>query len=592
MPDPTDSPNEPDERRGLLGGRWLDLAAAPSEVFTPEQLPEEARLVGSTVTELVTREILPRLPQLEQQDWDTARRLVERCGQVGLLGIDVPVAVGGSAAGTIASVVASERMAAGGSFRTTTAVQTNLVILPLTIFGTDAQQHTYVPSLVSGRRIGAFCLTESGSGSDAFSATSTATPAGDGRFRLCGEKQWITNGGIADLFVVFATVPGHGLTAFLVDRASAGVEPGREERKMGLHGCSTTPVSFSDVIVPSDRVLGKVGRGRDVALTALNYARLKLGAMCVGDAKNGLADACQYAADRRQFGRPIGRFGAVAHKLGEMVVRVYVAESIVYRTAGMVDAARRIGVLDDCAARRAAIDAGALEASIVKVAGSEMLDWVLDEAVQVHGANGYSRDFPVERRYRDARPNRIFEGTNEINRLFLAGTLVKRSAPASRAESGDVVAAGRDRDAAGRCDGTPQADLARRLEQLVRVVVELAAAARPAGPSQEQEVLLRVADLVIDAYGVQSALRRATAETTGVRPRLHAAAAATFLHDAADRMRAASRAVAGMLLNGDGLRQACAAIDRLTASTPANGALLRRTLAEAAIECGGYPLEY
>jgi alkylation response protein AidB-like acyl-CoA dehydrogenase len=580
-------------------------------IFTPEQMADEARLIGTTARDFVAREVVPELPRLERQDWTAARQLIERCGDLGLLGIDVGAEHGGSDAGIVAAVAATERMAAAASFRTTTAVQTNLAILPLALFGTGAQRAAYLPSLLSGRRIGAFCLTEGGSGSDAFSSASVARPSPDGGFTLNGQKLWITNGGIADLFLVFANVPERGLTAFLVDRSHSGVAPGREERKMGLHGSSTTPVAFTEVPLAADQVLGQIGRGRDIALTALNYARLKLGAMTVGEAKNALADACRHAAGRRQFGQAIGHFGAVAEKLGEMAVRIYAAESIVYRTAGMLDAARRADARDGAAHPARAIDSCAVEASAVKVAGSEMLEWVLGEAIQIHGANGYSADYPAERRFRDARANRIFEGTNEINRLFLANTLIKHGSRINHApqdaaadapdESGDRRHHGRrDADAADLDprDFRSASQLARQLMHTARFVVELTTTARPEGWSGDQEALLRVADLAIDAYAAQTVLLRAKAAMSAVvaapspRAQLHAAAATAWLHGAADRMRAASRNVAAAFLRGTELTRACAVIDGLTSFTPVNGVQLRRALARAALERGAYPLEW
>lgn len=587
------------------GGQWLAPSRVPAlahtpEQFSPERISDEERLIGSTVTAFVTAEVLPRLRQLEAQDWPAARHLVERCGQLGLLGIDAPIEHGGTALGTVAALVASERMALAASFRTTVAVQTNLVILPLTLFGSDAQRQQHLPALMAGRTIGAFCLTESGSGSDAFSAACTAERRDDGTFRLRGEKQWITNGGIADMFIVFATVPAQGLTAFLVDRSSPGVEPGPEERKMGLHGSSTTPVSFSDVTVEADRVLGGVGKGRDVARTALNYARLKLGAMCVGEAKNALADSCRYAAERHQFGKPIGHFGAVAHKLGGMVTRTYAVESIVARTGGMLDSGQRADPPRDGEARRAALDECAIESSIAKIAGSEMLEWVLSEAIQILGANGYSRDFPAERRFRDARPNRIFEGTNEINRLFLATALIKRSVWDE--ESG---APGTDDEHLDTPNGLAAAlRLGDRLVHVARAVVGFTKRARPDGASHDQEVLVQIADIAADAYATQSVLIRAstalvrastatrTAGAGSGRGLLHAAAATVVVHEAADRVRTAGRTVAAALLEGDALAEACATIDRLAPTPPVDCTALRRSLAQAAMERKGYPLEY
>ena len=313
------------------------------------------------------------------------------------------------------------------------------------LFGSEAQKQKYLPRLLSGELIGAYGLSESGSGSDALGARTKATRQADGSFLLNGEKMWITNGGFADLFVIFCKVDGDQFTALLVERGW-GVKSGKEEHKMGLHGSSTTALIFQDVKVPADNVLSEVGKGHKVAFNVLNFARFKLGAMCGGGAIGAIAESAKYAATRRQFGVPIATFGAIKHKIGEMVVRTYAIESLLYRTAGLVDA--RIAATpheeNDGSAALAAFEEYAVEASIAKVAGSEALDYVLDENVQIHGGNGYVHDYPAERHVRDARVNRIFEGTNEINRLLIPGMLIRRAVKGDlRADSGGESAAGR-----------------------------------------------------------------------------------------------------------------------------------------------------
>src|SRR6266487_593055 len=423
----------------LRGGEWLLQSSTGDSVFTPEKLTDEHRLIAQTAQEFVQNEILPVLGRLEEKDWALARRLVQRGGGLGLLGVDVPEAYGGVGLDKVASLVVSEKMAISASFGATFGAHANLTVIPLFLFGSEAQKQKYLPRLLSGELIGAYGLSETGSGSDALGARTRATRQPDGSFLLNGEKMWITNGGFADLFVVFAKVDGEQFTAFLVERAF-GVKSGKEEHKMGLHGSSTTALIFQDVKVPAGNVLGEIGKGHKVAFNVLNFARFKLGAACGGGAYVAIAEAAKYAAARRQFGQPIASFGAIKHKIGEMVSRAYAIESLLYRTAGLVDArmAATPHAPTDGSAALAAFEEYAIEASIAKVAGSEAVDFILDENIQIHGGNGYVKDYPAERHFRDARVNRIFEGTNEINRLLIPGMLARR---AVKGELGIIPAA-------------------------------------------------------------------------------------------------------------------------------------------------------
>src|SRR5256714_102646 len=321
----------------LRGGEFLLQASDADAVFTPERLTEEHRLIGRTAQDFVDNEIIPKLDQLETKDWALAREMVKVGAGLGLLGVDVPEAYGGLGLDKVTSLVVSEMMARSASFGATFGAHANLTIVPLVLFGSEAQKQKYLPGLLSGEIIGAYGLSESGSGSDALGARTKATRQPDGSYLLNGEKMWITNGGFADLFVIFAKVDGEHFTAFLVERGS-GVKSGKEEHKMGLHGSSTTALIFQDVKVPADQVLGEVGKGHKVAFNVLNFARFKLGAMCSGGAAAAIGESAKYAAARRQFGQPIASFGAIKHKIGEMVVRTYAIESLLYRTAGLVHA--------------------------------------------------------------------------------------------------------------------------------------------------------------------------------------------------------------------------------------------------------------
>src|SRR5262245_27108781 len=418
----------------LRGGEWLLQPSDADATFTPERITEEHRLIARTAKEFVDNEVLPVLDRLEQKDWALARELVKRAAALGLIGVDVPETYGGVGLDKVSSLIVSERMAPSGWCGATWGASANRTVIPIYLFGTEDQKRKYLPNLLTGEIIGAYGLSETGSGSDALGARTRATRQPDGSFLLNGEKMWITNGGFADLMVVFAKADGEGaigsgpqFTAFLVER-SFGVKSGKEEHKMGLHGSSTTALIFQDVPVPADHVLGEIGKGHKVAFNVLNFARFKLGASCAGGAYSAIGEAAKYAATRRQFGQPIASFGAIKHKIGEMVTRTYAVESLLYRTAGLVDARMTATPHGpDAAAALAAFEEYAVEASIAKVAGSEALDYVLDENIQIHGGNGYVKDYPAERHFRDARVNRIFEGTNEINRLLIPGMLVRRA---------------------------------------------------------------------------------------------------------------------------------------------------------------------
>ncbi|HXH26192.1 MAG TPA: acyl-CoA dehydrogenase family protein [Vicinamibacterales bacterium] len=579
------------------GGAWL-LDETTADIFTPERLSDEHRLMARTTDEFVDGEVLPSLDRLEQKDWELARRLIRRCGELGLLGLAVPEEYGGLDADKASSLVVVERLARVPSFATTFGGQTNLCILPIVLFGTPEQKQKYLPRLVAGEIIGAYALSEAGSGSDALAAKTRATRQPDGSWALDGEKMWITNGGFADLIIVFGKVDGEQFTAFLVERAFPGVSSGKEEHKMGLHGSSTTSILLQDARVPAGNVLGEIGKGHKVALNTLNYGRFSLGATCAGGSKAVIGEAARYAASRRQFGRAIGEFGAIKHKLGEMIARTYAAESLSYRTAGAIDALLSAAARDG-AAIAAAFEEFAVEASIGKVACTEVLDYVLDENIQIHGGNGYVRDYPAERHYRDARVNRIFEGTNEINRLLIPGMLVRRGLKGSIPL---VAAARRLQDellspavlpAAG--DGEPLGEELRQVAAFRKTaLMVLGTAMQTYGEAlgDEQEVLSYAADILIDLYASESAVLRARQAIRGgvAGAPLHEAAARVFVNDAALRVEAAARSALAAISEGDALRTLLAALRRVLKAMPVNTVALRRTLADAALARGGYIL--
>jgi alkylation response protein AidB-like acyl-CoA dehydrogenase len=573
----------------MTGTHWLLSPATPDAVATPERLTDEQRLIRQTTRDFMRQDVLPHLDALDARDWTAARTMIRKAGALGLLGVDVPEELGGVALDTLSSLLVAEGVAANASFATTFGATTGLAIVPLLLFGTDEQRARYLPRLASGEWVGAYALSEATSGSDALGARARAVRDADGRFVLDGEKMWITNGGFADVFIVFAKIDGEHFSAFIVERAFPGVSSGREEHKMGLHGSSTTPLVLQGVRVPAANLLGEAGRGHKVAFTVLNYGRFKLGGMCAGGARVALADAATYAQQRRQFGRPIAEFGAIRHKLGEMTARLYAVESLLYRLAGAIEAARGDGL-------NAALEAHAVEASIAKVAGSEMLEYVLDETVQIHGGNGFVRDYPVERYYRDARVNRIFEGTNEINRLLIPGQLMRR------AVKGDLplIAAARGlqddllRPAAADADEGTALDKAARLGDGLRKValMTLGAAMQRFGEAvqDEQEVLSWVADIAIEAYAADSAVARARQAADAGRDEAgaHATAALTAVIGGALRADAAARQVLAASAEGDLLRIALVGVRRYLKLPAVDTVRLRRELSDRALERQGY----
>ena len=578
------------------GGAWL-IEETPGEmVFTPEQQTEEHRLIAQTAHEFVMNEVVVNNDQLETKDWDLARKMLRQSGELGLLGTDVPEAYGGIQLDKVSSAIIASEFGQAGSFSSTFGSQTGLVVMPIRMFGTEEQKQRYLPGLVSGECVGAYCLSESGSGSDALGAKTRAMRQDDGSYVITGEKMWITNGGFADLFIVFAKVDGEQFTAFVVERAFEGVSSGKEEHKMGLFGSSTTPVILQDVKVPAENLLGMVGKGHKVAFSVLNYGRFKLGASTVGSCITALGESARYAAERHQFGRPIASFGAIKHKLGEMVVRTYAIESMVFRTAGLMDRALEESDPTDDQALLTALEEYAIESSIVKVAGSEYLHYVLDENVQVHGGNGYVKDYPAERHYRDSRVNRIFEGTNEINRLLIPGMLVKRAlkgalplvaaaqklqdeimSPGSRTEPGDAPLA-------------QQQAMVEMFKKVGLAMLGLAMQTYGKKLSDQQEVLSFIADILMDTFGAESVVTRARrSNATGERTAsLQIDAASVFVNDAGARIEALARSTVAAMAEGDTLRTHLAALRRLLKIQPINTVAIRRRLADQAVEQSGY----
>src|SRR5437899_3748449 len=497
----------------IAGGQFLTTAANPDDVFVREDLTDEQRLFGQTAAEFMQKEVLPVVDQLYKHDWELTRRLMKKASELDLLRLEIPPEYGGLGLDLISASYVGEQVAMNPSFGGSLGAHTSIGTLPLVYFGTPEQKQRYLPRLASGELVGAYALAEPQSGSDALAARTTATLTPDGRhYLLNGQKMWITNGGCADQFRICAKVDGEKFTAFLVKRGM-GVVSGRDEIKLGLDGSSTTALMLDNVKVPIENVLGTIGQGHKVAFNVLNFGRVKLGARNMSGVKLALNHSVKYARERRQFGKAIAEFGLIKQKLAGMAIRGFVGDAMSYRTLGDVDRALDSGDRADGAFVRKTIEAFSVECSINKVWTSEALAWAVDEGVQIFGGNGYSREFPVERMYRDARITRIYEGTNEINRLLIPGRLLKQSPALFNVEAA--------RDAlADRPSPLPRGPLAAERDFVVRAkrvaVALLGQASEGYGADwkEAQEVQAQIADVVTEVYAIESAIARAEKMTT------------------------------------------------------------------------------
>src|SRR5579864_8838983 len=463
----------------VSGGQFLTAAIDANEIFIREDLSDEQRLFGQTAAEFMRKEVQPVVDRLYKHDWELTRHLLKKASDLDLLRLEIPPAYGGLGLDLISAAYVGEQIAANPSFGGSLGAHTSIGTLPLVYFGSEEQKARYLPRLATGEMVGAYALTEPQSGSDALAAKTTATLSSDGRhYVLNGQKMWITNGGFADLFTIFAKVNGDQFSAFLVERAF-GVVNGRDEIKLGLDGSSTTALMLDNVKVPVENVLGTVGQGHKVAFNVLNFGRVKLGSRNMSAVKTALNHSVAYARDRRQFGKAIAEFGLIKEKLAGMAVRAFVGDSMSYRTLGDVD--RAVGGSHDGALVMKTIEGFSVECSINKVWTSEALAWSVDQGVQVFGGNGYSREFPLERMYRDARITRIYEGTNEINRMIIPTRLLKSGADQFSAAAADHAVAG---SSAG---STPQA-VADRAKRLAIALLGKASAAYGADWKDAQEV--------------------------------------------------------------------------------------------------------
>ena len=573
------------------GGQFLSSAASPDDVFVREDLSDEQRLFGQTASEFMHKEVLPVVERLYHHDWPLTRELLKKASDLDLLRLEIPPAYGGLGLDLISASYVGEQIAINPSFGGSLGAHTSIGTLPLVYFGTEEQKARYLPRLASGELIGAYALTEPQSGSDALAARTTATLTADGRhYELNGQKMWITNGGFADLFTIFAKVGGDKFTAFLVERGM-GVISGRDEIKLGLDGSSTTALMLDNVKVPVENVLGTIGQGHKVAFNVLNFGRVKLGARNMSGVRTALNHSVKYAKERRQFGKAIAEFGLIKQKLAGMAVRGFVGDAMSYRTLGDVDRAIEAGDRADGPLVLKTIEGFSVECSINKVWTSEALAWSVDEGVQVFGGNGYSREFPLERMYRDARITRIYEGTNEINRMLVPTRLLKQqpqlfSADGARAALADTTPAPSTKLLAS------EREYVSRLKRLSIALLGSASAVYGDTLKDEQEVLAQIADVIIETYATESGVARAEkmASKGDGRAGLAADIAAVYVNDAADRVAAASRQVVAAL-NARGVDASLAAgVQRLAAYAGIDAIAARRRIADAVIAAGKYPL--
>ncbi len=587
----------------VSGGSFLLESRQPEEVFTPEDFTEQHQLIGQTAEEFALNEIVPNIEKIEHKDFSVSRELLKKAGELGLSGVEIPEAYGGLEMDKVTAAVIADHIAKYAGFATTWGAHSGIGMLPIVYFGTEEQKNKYLPRLASGEIVGAYALSEASSGSDALNCRARAELSPDGKhYVLNGEKMWITNAGFADLFTVFAKLNGDKFSAFLVERSFPGFSVGAEEHKMGIRGSSTCPIILNDCKVPVENLLGEIGKGHVIAFNILNVGRFKLGAMCVGGGRVSLENAIGYARQRKAFNKVIADFGLVREKIANMATLIYVGESLVYRTVGMMDVA--LGDVDKSASDAGkqtlkAIEEYAVECSIIKVWGSEMIDYVVDETVQIYAGYGFVEEYPAERAYRDARINRIFEGTNEINRLIITGFLLKRAMtgqlplmPAIKKLMDEVLSGP---SMAEELEGAlpEERKLVAQAKKLGLFAAGAATQKYMQAIQDKQEIMGAIADMTIEAYAMESAVLRAQkivqakGEDSAALP---VAMTRVYLSQAMEKVESAARKVIAAVADGDMMRTQLAILRRLAKYEPFNTIELRQQIAQKMIERGKYTL--
>jgi alkylation response protein AidB-like acyl-CoA dehydrogenase len=567
------------------GGAFLIEEFSPDEVFTAEDLSEEHLAIAHTVDEFWANDVEPNLDAIRQQKPGIALNVLRKSADLELTAVAIPERFGGMEMDLASVMIVGEQLGRDASYGSWHSAHTGIGTLPILFFGTEEQKQRYLPRLAKAEILAAYALTEPLAGSDALAIRTRADLSPDGKYYvLNGQKMWITNGGAADLFTVFAKVSGESFTAFLVERSFPGVNSGAEEHKMGIKGSSTTAVYFDNVRVPVENVLGEVGRGHVIAFNILNLGRLKLGPGALGAAKNVLAVSLRYAKERKAFGSTIAEFGAIQHKLAEMAIRIYVVESMVWRVVGLIENQLRAAFQDNSDASRTelkAVEEYASECSMIKVYASEMLDYVVDEGVQIHGGYGYHQDYLVERAYRDSRINRIFEGTNEINRLLIPGMLLKRAARGQLALLPAVqsVLSGNLTETTGSGDAVEEMRLVHNAKQIALLAIGIANQKYGTELQKQQEVLMSISDIIMEALAMESSLLRSRKCAVSGKGGNAADMCAVFLREAMGRVEVSCRNVLGACLDGEALRRNMSVLRSLANSDPNDAIALRRNIA-------------
>ncbi len=584
------------------GGSFLIEEVSPQEIFTPEDFTEEHKMIINTTEDFVKNEVQPHMEELEHKDFELTRRLIQEMGKLGLLGVDIEEKYGGAQLDSIASLLIAEYSVAAGSFGVTLSDHTGIGSMPMVFFGNKTQKEKYLPFMARGEKIGAYALTEPGAGTDALSIATTAVLSPDGKYyRINGTKQFVTNGSFADIIFTYAKVDGDKFTAFVLEKGFEGISTGPEEKKMGIRGTSTCSIFLDNAKVPVENVLFEIGRGHIVAFNILDLGRFKLGAGSVGVAKLALGSCEKYAKERVQFGKPICQFGLIKHKIAEMATRLYMAESMVYRTGGLIDTilATVDRTADDVGRQSAkSISEYAIECSINKVYCSEMLDYVADEAVQIYGGYGYIEDYPVERIYRDSRINRIFEGTNEINRIIILGFLTRRALKneiplftmAQRLSSElltiEPVSPSIEDEPLGY--QKKLVDMAKKIFLLTS-----GAAVQKYGTAleEQQEILGLLSDIVIEVYAMESGLLRAlkSVESYGEdQSKVKIDMVRVYINDSMKRIDDYASQILTAMETGDMLYTQLGALRKLSRLVPINTVEARRRIADRIIDAEKY----
>jgi len=587
----------------IQGGEWIIKEVKAADIFIPEEFNEEQLMVRDMCTQFLETEVLPVVERMDKLEPGLMPGLLAKAGEQGLLGVSVPEQYGGMGKDFITSTIVAEYLGGGYSFSVANAAHTGIGTLPILYFGTEAQRAKYVPKLATGAFKGSYGLTEPNSGSDALSAKTTAKLSADGtHYLLNGQKCWITNGGFADIYTVFAKIDGEQFTAFIVERGMEGFTLGPEEHKMGIKGSSTVQLYFQDCKVPVENVLGEIGRGHIIAFNILNIGRLKLGAATIGGARRALSTTLKYAKAREQFKLPIVKFGAIRHKLAEMAIRLWVGEAALYRVAKNIDEKEHellAAGKDLSTALLGGAEEYAIECAILKVYGSEVLDFVVDEGVQIHGGNGYSDEYEISRAYRDSRINRIYEGTNEINRLLTVDMVLKRAMKGQLDLMGPAMNVQKELmsipDFSDEADA-PFAKEHQAIDNFKKCILMVAGAAVQKlmmTLSKEQEILMNIADMSIVTYHAESALLRLeklSKTKSEAELAVQTAIVKTYIYDAADAINKAGKDALNSFADGDELRMMHIGLKRFTKVDPFNTKEARRTICAQLVADDGYKL--